>query len=323
MAIRTLLACSLALFVAVIPVCGFAEAETAEGAPTLRWDAPVTCPSSDLIDRVAGLVGLAPEGLGEKLLRVDALVRRTASGGWQAQLTIETAAGSGERVFAAEDCRSLIDGTALILALAVDPSAHSSAKTPSLTTRMAPGSGAHVKAASPRPKFLLRPLLAADMGILPDVDLVYGFAAGLAWPRIRFEVDGAYQSAQTVADALGHSGRIRMLVNAGARACVMPWPGGRIEPAGCLGTAFAWMRSTGQENISLVETHDTLAVALTAGAALGVRLRDWLWLRAEGSVGAMVLRPTFHVVGTGDVASDVYSVRRLTGRVGGGLEFRL
>jgi hypothetical protein len=83
------------------------------------------------------------------------------------------------------------------------------------------------------------------------------------------------------------------------------------------------MRSTGEENIAFAETHDILSVALTAGAAVGVRLRDWLWLRAEGSVGAMVRRPTFHVVGTGDRADDVYSVRRLTGRVGGGLEFRL
>lgn len=269
---RTTLARGLALFVATVPICGLAEPETIEGAPVLRWDAPVTCPSSDLIDRVAGLVGLARDGLAAKLLRVDALVKQTASGDWQAQLTIETATGSGERAFAAEDCRSLVDGTALILALAVDPSAQSSARplSPSLATRMAPRSGTEAKTISPRPKLLLRPLLAADMGILPNVDLVYGLAAGLAWPRIRLEVDGAYQSSQTVADALGHSGRIRMMLSSGARACVVPWPDRPIEPAGCLGTALAWMRSTGEESIAFAETHDTLSVALTAGAAVGV-----------------------------------------------------
>jgi hypothetical protein len=151
---RLALICGLVLLGAAIPIGAFAA--PAPRGSALRWDAPATCPSGDLLDRVAGLVGLSRASLATKLLRVDAVFGPTASGGWQAQLKVETVAGSGERSFAAEDCRSLVEGTALILALAVDPSA-ASAREPSAsgvaTARLPPQ-----KTASPRPDLLLRPL---------------------------------------------------------------------------------------------------------------------------------------------------------------------
>jgi hypothetical protein len=314
---RMALAFSLALFGATIPICALAESEPTASAPALTWDAPATCQSGDLIDRVADLVGLTRDRLAAKLLRVEAEVTPTATGGWQARLRIETVAGSGERSFSAEDCSSLVDGAALILALTVDPSA-ASARMP-----VAPARQPAVKPASPPPRFLLRPLLAADLGVLPDVALAYGVAVGVAWPSLRFEVDGSYQSPQRVADGLGHSGRVRMPLNSGVRACVAPWLLKSIEPAGCLGAGLAWLRSSGEQNIALPETHDTLSVAVTAGAAVGLRLRDWLWLRAEASLGLMARRPKLQILTASQGAADVYSVRWLTARVGGGLEFRL
>jgi len=317
MGTRAALACSLAALGATLPLRALAEPAPTPPASALTWDAPATCPSADLFARVASLVGLSDEQLATKLLRVDAAISPTAGGSWLARLRIETAAGSGERSFYAEDCRSLIDGAALILALAVDPTA-TAGRMPSPALAAQPAE----RATSPRPRFLLRPLLAADIGTLPEVGLLYGLAAGLAWPSLRFEIDGSYQSPQTVADTLGHSGRVRLPLSSGARACVSPWRLNRIEPAACLGAAFAWLRSTG-ENLAHAETHDTLSIAVMPGVAVGLRLRDWLWLRADAGLGIVARRAKLQILNASQNASEVYSVPWLTGRVGGGLEFRL
>jgi hypothetical protein len=277
--------------------------------PALAWDAPAGCPSQDLFGRVAGLVGLGREALAAKLLRVDAQVRQPAEGGFQAHLTVETDVGSGERTFEAEDCRSLLDGAALIVALAVDPAV----KVPAVKVKSPPPTSAlHAS-----PRFLLRPLLGADLGVLPEAGIVYGLAAGVAWPRVRLELDGTSQPRQEIFNTSGHGGRIRPLLGTGVRACLQPGQPGRFEPAVCAGGRLAWLRSTGL-SILQPETHDSLAVMLDLGAALAVRLQDWLWLRAEGLFGLSLRRSRFAI----DGREDVYRTRSLAGRLGGGLEFR-
>lgn len=313
---RMALAFGLALLGALVPASGFAETT----APALTWHAPAACPAGDLMERVVGLVGLTPEQMAGKRLRVVAVVGPSASGGWLAKLHIETDSGSGERSFEAEDCSSLVKGVALVVALTVDPtasSAHMEADTP--TENAPPPSPMK----SPRPRFLLRPLLAAEWGTLPDLALAYGGALGVAWPSLRFEVDGLYQSPQTVSDG-GHSGRVRAPLNSGARACASPWRlAGALEPAGCLGAGLTWLRSRGGRDLAFPETHDTLSVALTGGMALAWRLRDWLWLRADASLGVTVRRPKLQIQTASQSADDVYSVRWLTARLAGGVELRL
>jgi hypothetical protein len=313
---RAALLCGLALLVAG-PARAQPESPATVSAPALTWEAPAACPSGDTMERVAELVGLAPEQLATKQLRVKAVVRPIPSGGWQIHLRIETVAGSGERSFAAEDCNSLVRGAALVIALTVDPaaaSAHQEAPVPAKAeTPTKP---------TPRPAFLLRPLVAAELGVLPHVAFVYGGALGVTWPRLRFEFDALGQSAQTVSDDQGRSGRVRVPLSSGARACMLWRPSEALEPAACLGAGLAWLRSTGSD-IAFPETHDTLAVAITGGPALGWRLRDWLWLRVEAALGVMVRRPKLQVESSSQATDDVYSARWLTVRIGGGLELRL
>jgi hypothetical protein len=274
------------------------------------------------MDRVAALVGVQRDELDARLLRVDAVVRLTERGDWQARLTVETTAGAGERSFAAEDCPALVEGAALIVAMAIDPSLPSEKETPQRrggTDDRAP------VATHARPRVLLRPLVAADAGPLPHVALATGVAAGLAWPRFRVELDGSYTSPQDVADGLGRGGRVQALLSSRARACLVARYE-RIEPAACLGPAVAWLRSQGIDGIAAAETHHTLFVALGGGAAVGLRLQDWLWLRAEGSLEVAIRRPRFHVVDRvvdgSQSFSEVYTARWLAGRLGGGVEFR-
>jgi hypothetical protein len=318
---RVALVYGLALVGVVGPIRAHAESVAASLAPALSWRAPAACPSGDLMERVAGLIGLQPEQLAAKRLRVVAVVGPSASGGWLAKLHIETDSGSGERSFEAENCDSLIKGAALVIALTVDPTATSAHIEPA-----APTAAEEAPRPSPikstRPLFLLRPLLAADLGILPDLALAYGGALGVAWPSWRFEVDGLYQSPQTVSDG-GHSGRVRAPLSTGARACASPWRLAEVlEPGACLGAGLTWLRSSGGGDLAFPETHDTLSVAVTGGLALAWRLRDWLWLRVDASLGVTVRRPKLQIQTASQSADDVYSVRWLTARFAGGVELR-
>jgi hypothetical protein len=318
---RLVLACSVALLGATVSLRALAEPPPS--APLVRWDAPASCPPGDLTDRVASLVGLGHQQLAARLLRVDAVASPTETGVWLARLRIETVAGSGERSFAAEDCRSLVDAVALILALTVDPSAVTQRGGLPSKPPVELGAQPSAKTARPRPRFLLRPLLAADIGILPDVALAYGLAAGLAWPTLRLEVDDSYRSAQTVSDGRGHSGRVSIPIDSSARVCAAPWRWSSVEPGGCVGTAVTWLRTTGGKDLAVAETHDTLSVAVTAGAAVALRLRDWLYLRADAYLGVMVRRPNLQVASASRSVLDVYSARWWNLRLGGGLELRL
>jgi hypothetical protein len=164
---------------------------------------------------------------------------------------------------------------------------------------------------------LVRPQVVGELGLLPDLDLGYGLAAGLVWRWLRLELDAGIHSAQDVADSSGRGGTIRIPFRAGARACVAPWSG-TLELQGCLGADAAWLRSTGQ-NIALPETKDSLWVAIRGGPALALRLRDWLWLRVDGQVGPALQRPVFKISGAG----EIYRPSKLAGRLSAGVEIRL
>jgi hypothetical protein len=311
------------LTLALLGTSASAWAEPARSAsgPALRWEGPDDCRPGDLIGHVAELVGLDRERLASKLVRVFARVNPRPEGDWRAQLDIETSAGSGERAFEAEDCRSLVDGIALIVALAVDPTVQVP-QVPAVQKPAPPGpdardAGVGSAARATRPRLLLRPLLGAEVGTLPEVSLAYGLAVGVAWSHLRLEADGKTAASQEKWNASGHGARLRALLSSGGRACLQATPSGSFEPAACAGASVSWLRSTGLR-IAQPETHDSLAVALTAGAALGLRLLDWLWLRAEGALALSVKRPRFEIEG----AEEVYRVRLLSGFLGGGIELR-
>jgi hypothetical protein len=270
------------------------------------------------------LVGLDRGQLAAKLVRLDARIGLRPQGDWHAQIGIETVAGSGERVFDAEDCRTLREGIALIVALAIDPAIQVPTTSTVQSPTPVPGRSAagpdEPRAAAPavRPRLVLRPLLGADVRTLPKVGLTYGLAAGLAWPHMRLETDARTVSQQDTYNASTHGARIRIPVAAGGRACLQSSPAGPAEPAVCAGATLDWLRSTGL-GIATPETQASLAVAVTVGAALGLRLRDWLWLRADGFLAVSVKRPRFEI----DGREEVYRVPLLNGFVGGGIEFRL
>src|SRR5438132_4393226 len=81
---------------------------------SLAWHAPAECPGADYVQtEVERLLG---QGAPDASISADATASHDA-GLWSMRLR----AGAGERVFTAASCRELADATAVVLAMAVDP----------------------------------------------------------------------------------------------------------------------------------------------------------------------------------------------------------
>lgn len=91
-------------------------------AVSLEWNAPAECPArsyvlSELARQLEGAT-LTPE----KRITARADVRRGEGQRWHLRLVTESGEQRGDRTLEAESCRAAADATALIVAMAVDPS---------------------------------------------------------------------------------------------------------------------------------------------------------------------------------------------------------
>jgi hypothetical protein len=91
-------------------------------AVVLTWEAPAGCPEAAAVRRaIAGYLGGGPTA--EAGASVRAVARVTRGGGrYRLALETQTASGVTVREATSEDCAVLVDATAVIVAIAVDPS---------------------------------------------------------------------------------------------------------------------------------------------------------------------------------------------------------
>ncbi len=126
-------------------------ARTAAGAPppvTLEWDAPADCPTRDLVLReTARILGDA----GGATIAGSARVARVARGRWSAELRVASASGIDARTLSAPSCAAIADATALILALAVNPT-RATQKEPAVVGAPVKGEGAATSPSAPVPE---------------------------------------------------------------------------------------------------------------------------------------------------------------------------
>ncbi len=87
--------------------------------------------------------------------------------------------------------------------------------------------------AAPRVGGLLRPQVGIESGALPGVAAWVGLAAGLAWPRVRVELDGAWLSPRQAAGPRGSRFRTQNFL-VGVRGCWRFWAG-HVEFPQCAG----------------------------------------------------------------------------------------
>ncbi len=224
---------------------------------TLVWSAPASCPSAEEIQaRVAALRTTEPGGDGIVDIRAEVVqdgeLHRLA-------LTTEYRGHSDTRELAARECAELGEAVALVVsfALAPEPPAPPSRTPPEPEPERAPTSAptplpepapnVPEVERDPPPRRAVRPRAVVRIGGVFEGGIVAGVTggpfvgAGLAWPRWRLELHGAY---------LGPRRDVRAGVGAryeagivGARGC-RRFFAGPIELPLCIGAEAGAVRAT-------------------------------------------------------------------------------
>ncbi len=301
---------SLAL--AILAAGASALAQVAPRPPiALDWQAPAECPDgSQVLEEIGRLLGTeAP--LPSAPVSVRAAVSRVGDS-WSIELVTKIGDSAGERSFTADTCQRLGEAAALVVALAIRPAPPPEPPTPPAPAAPTP------PPAAPR-ALALRPLIAADLGVLAKPGLSAGAAVGLIAGDLRFELQLARGLSQRTAFAskADASLDLQIPISAEILGC---WAlnQGALEVSGCAGFQGSQLRGAAA-GISDPGAGRSWWLGALGGAALGWRLWDPVALRLEADLGLALVRPSFVVEPFG----EVHRPSLLFGRVGLGVELRL
>lgn len=176
---------------------------------TIAWDAPSECPErEELRSRVEGLLGRGLEGEFERRLAVTAVARKEAESYGVVITTIDGDGNRRERSIEGATCEAIVDATALVIALAIDPSSiawqtpppppppvttSTAARTqpPGLPTNEADGLRAPgIPFLIPIPRLDFRVGARAGAAVLPDSGIGFSFGGAILWDVLRFQTAG-------------------------------------------------------------------------------------------------------------------------------------
>jgi len=274
-------------------------------AVALTWEAPEGCPDVDAVRQaLVGYLGTGPSAEAGAAVRAEARVSRSG-GEYRLVLRTETASGTSVRETTATDCTVIVDATAVIVAIAVDPATvlargdvapklavpdevepsepepDEAAPSEVESEPGAPGDPGEpapfveptpvpvpAPAPAPRVRFGVRVGGGVDFGVLPKLAgglRLAGVVLGRAW---RAELRGDFWFPRTAIVAEGIGGRVSVW-SVGARGCGVP----RVERVGlefplCAGLESGAMRG---------EPVGARVTSPTPGQRL--------WLAADGSAG--------------------------------------
>jgi hypothetical protein len=264
-------------------------------AADLEWVAPAGCSSREsVLAAVTRAVG--PRRAADvEAIRVRAVVESSGRG-YRVQLSTP----SGERALEAETCDQLADAVALILALAVEPSA----AAPQPQERVAP----------PQPETERRkPSVSAarsswlavgagqvgDLGTLPGVAVGAEVFVGLRVPPVRLEISGAIWAPRRQEVEGTTAGGELTLTSAVAQGCFLPVLD-RFELGGCIGAGIDSMTATAFGPI-VVSRGSAVWTVIAGEARAGIALYPWLAVHAAFGLHVPGSRPFFVIEGVGQV----------------------
>jgi hypothetical protein len=349
--VRTRPWCTLAVMLAVAPAGAQAPAKPAAdapapsatrlGLPSIAWEAPGNCPkAAAVLDEMRRLLGSSAGPLTGAEWSARAVVEH--DDGWH--VTIETLVNghARRRTLQAETCVGLVDATAWILALMIDPEVTRAPAPPAPAASAAPPDPAHADATPPPPRgdaepaksassvaekpavneplsprrpatpsLWLGPVAAVDAGIAPHLGFGLGGALGVDWSGVRVGlsiVDGIGSRTADVADPAGAFGSFHLV--AGELAACPTFVAGRARLSPCATFAMAQIQGSAY---GVSRTRPNSTTWLGAGTGFAVAFQMGPHLRAAAGVDALVSlsRPRFYIL---NVQGDVFRTTFVTGR---------
>lgn len=290
-------------------------------ARALDWSAPETCPDAAAITaRVEQLIGRELDD-GSESVRVRAIVEVGERP--QVRLRVDSETGSRERTITAASCAELGEVAAVVIAVAIDPSASLRADAvepeppapqarpvpppapPQPRERPAPEptspsqrtDAAHER----RPVGTLRIGAGAATGALPGVTAALELGAGVRWRHARIDLWAEHWLGR-VAEAPGANDAavlVRLTI-ARAQGCWVPTAGKKVEFPLCAGAAIGAASARGRGVPEARVVRVAWAAAHLQAAVLFVPIRRLaLGPFVRGQVP--ILRPAFSLDGYGVV----------------------
>lgn len=309
---------------------GESAGETPQDPFALTWQAPESCPErAVLTGRVEAFLGQSLEVRRAQQLKIDAIVQEDAAAGFVATVSVTTTEASYERRLDHQDCASLTEAAALVIALAIDPErvrAHQTeaapnddadtplaapaapappvaappvptvaANSPAPVTPPAQPSAAPSATTAPNPVVIdagVRALL--DVGTLPRAGLGIGgiFAVGVG--RLRVELTGTYwfPVEESVPGHAPAAVKVQ-LATGGLRGCYV-WAPSDWALSACAGAELGDYRGRGF-NVDDPATSHQLWSAASADLRLSRALTPWFGVFGGIEPGLAITRPRFGV----------------------------
>ena len=239
---------------------GEAAAQTVVAEPpTLVWDADPPCPEASVVRaRVEALIGRPLRDEGEPVHAVAVVDTRGPQPRLQLRLRSET--GVSDRLITASACTELAEITAVMVAVAIDPSLPEPTPVPEPEPAappdetpapvVAPPPAAPAPAAEPRLSGLVRASAGIGFGAVPGIAPTVGGLAGLRWPHARLEIGAEHWLVQEARFAGARSVGVDVRLTTGhASGCWVPGVATarsrRVEFPLCAGAAIGSLRGDG------------------------------------------------------------------------------
>ena len=310
----------------VVATCLASSAASAADAPervSLRWNAPDVCPDdSQLVHAVEEFLGQPLSASREQQLSVSINVLGEA-GNFSAKLSFKSPQGTQERFLEHPDCGKLLEGVALLAALAIDPERVKARQAEADTAAAAPAATEPTPPTAPPAPSSTPPLavpaparerLAATLrrppyeatlgvagfvglGVLPGATPGVASELGLRLHQFRAALVGRYWLSGSADVTGGAASSIELsLATAGLRGCALPQVGAWSLLA-CVGADLGDMAGSGQGVNNARTRHALLAAAEASLSVAYTKSR----LAPFAGLGALVglLRPRFGVVRNG------------------------
>lgn len=307
-------------------VLALSEPTLPTDALTLQWRAPKGCPGAAEVERRVAVHAAGTSGSHSAVV-VTAEVTQREHVFW-VQLYLEGVSGVSRHELHSADCTVLVEATAFMAAVAMDPLAKalepnkaepSEAQATSPSVRHDDAVGSEVAATGSRVRGFASAQAGMAVGQLAPLGGQVGVSVGLLLPHVRLGADGTFwlpsESPLTVQDAPDAALRLQMW-SAGAHACAIARLG-PVELPVC-GSAEAGLATGRSSGIADPKRSRRRWVAVGLGPGLAWSPVRWFALEAAADLVVALARPAFSIDGLG----RVFRAPLASGRVRVGIQVR-
>ncbi len=330
--------CALVAIAFVPAVPGSAHAADPALPLELSWDAPAQCPEASIVvHRVEQLV--RGNLLETPKVVASARIESAPNGGLHLALTLRTGGVEETRALEGPSCSALAEATAVVIALAIDPSSldapapieaapaapdpvppASTPVAPAPPPKLAPAADAPSTQSRARPLRIAVGLGAsADVGSLPSVGAGLVGAAGVRFHRFRAGILGNLWSRQSPMFGASGGASFDMIELGAFGAYMIPLGPIAIGPGAAIEATYMRVQGFG---IRAPRSSSTLWPSAVAGARLEVPLGRWLGLFSRADALFPIGAPIFTLPTSGE-AVHLHQPSRVCLRLSLGLEIVL